>query len=178
MGCWLANSPDERRVFVPIAAIPKRIRQAFLAAEDRTFYEHPGIDLPGIANAVYINVRNLGGNRRPIGASTITQQVAKNFLLSNEAKMSRKIKEMILAFRIERTFSKNQIFRTLYERDLRSASAPIGVVAAAALSYFNKSLDELTLAEAAFLAGLPKRARSSLSPDPAAQGAPSTAATG
>jgi len=153
-GLLVGEFADERRVFVPIAAIPKRVSQAFLAAEDRTFYEHPGIDLPGIANAVYINIRNLGGARRPVGASTITQQVAKNFLLSSEVSMTRKIKEMILAFRIERTFSKNQIFE-LYLNEISLGNRSFGV-AAAALSYFNKSLAELTVAEAALLAALPK----------------------
>ena len=153
-GLLVGEFADERRVFVPIEAIPKHVRLAFLAAEDKTFYEHPGIDLPGIANAVYINLRNIGGNRRPVGASTITQQVAKNFLLSGEVSFTRKIKEMILAFRIERTFSKNQIFE-LYLNEIYLGLRSYGV-AAASLSYFNKSLTELTVAEAAILASLPK----------------------
>jgi len=153
-GLLVGEFADERRVFVPIEAIPKHVRLAFLAAEDKTFYEHPGIDLPGIANAIYINLRNFGGNRRPVGASTITQQVAKNFLLSGEVSFARKFKEMILAFRIERTFSKNQIFE-LYLNEIYLGLRSYGV-AAASLSYFNKSLKELTVAEAALLASLPK----------------------
>jgi penicillin-binding protein 1A len=153
-GLLVGEFADERRVFVPIDAIPKHVRMAFLAAEDKTFYEHPGIDIPGILHAVYINLRNFGGHRRPVGASTITQQVAKNFLLSGEVTFSRKFKEMILAFRIERTFSKDQIFE-LYLNEIYLGLRSYGV-AAAALSYFDKSLNELTIAEAAMLASLPK----------------------
>ena len=153
-GLLVGEFAAERRVFVSISAIPKRVRQAFLAAEDKTFYEHPGIDLPGIANAIWTNVRNLGGTKRPVGASTITQQVAKNFLLTSEVSLERKIKEVILAFRIERTYTKDQIFE-LYLNEIFLGFRSYGI-AAASLSYFNKSLDELTLAEAAFLAGLPK----------------------
>ncbi|MEJ2122005.1 MAG: penicillin-binding protein 1A [Alphaproteobacteria bacterium] len=160
-GLLVGEFADERRIFVPIEAIPVKLRQAFLAAEDRTFYEHPGIDLPGILNAIYINLRNIGGNRRPIGASTITQQVAKNFLLTSETTMTRKIKEMILAFRIERTFSKNQIFE-LYLNEISLGNRSFGV-AAAALSYYGKSLKELTVAEMALLAAMPK-APSALNP--------------
>jgi penicillin-binding protein 1A len=153
-GLLVGEFADERRVFVPIEAIPEHVRRAFLAAEDKTFYEHPGIDLPGIANAIYTNIRNFGDNRRPVGASTITQQVAKNFLLSGEVSMTRKIKEVILAFRIERTFTKDQIFE-LYLNEIYLGLRSYGV-AAASLSYFNKSLKELTVAEAALLASLPK----------------------
>ena len=152
-GLLVGEFAAERRVFVSISAVPKRVRQAFLAAEDKTFYDHLGIDLPGIANAIWINIKNFG-DRRPVGASTITQQVAKNFLLTSEVSIERKIKEVILAFRIERTFTKDQIFE-LYLNEIFLGFRSYGI-AAASLSYFNKSLDELTLAEAAFLAGLPK----------------------
>src|SRR5690606_18388934 len=127
---------------------------AFLSAEDKTFYEHPGIDPMGIVNAAIVNLRNMGGNRRPVGASTITQQVAKNFLLTNEVSIERKIKEAILAFRIEQTYSKDRILE-LYLNEIYLGGGSYGV-AAAALNYFNKSLSELTLAEAAYLAALPK----------------------
>jgi penicillin-binding protein 1A len=153
-GLLIGEFANERRVFVPIKAIPMKVRNAFLAAEDKTFYEHPGIDLPGIASAALTYIRNIGTHRRPVGASTITQQVAKNFLLSNKVSIERKIKEMILAFRIEHTFSKDQILE-LYLNEISLGARSFGV-AAAALSYFNKSLDELTIAEAAYLAALPK----------------------
>ncbi|MHA1536800.1 MAG: penicillin-binding protein 1A [Alphaproteobacteria bacterium] len=153
-GLLVGEFAAERRVFVSISAVPKRVRLAFLSAEDKTFYQHPGIDLPGIANAIWINVKNLGGKRRPVGASTITQQVAKNFLLTSEVSLERKIKEVILAFRIERTYTKDQIFE-LYLNEISLGNRSFGV-AAASLSYFNKSLAELTLAEAALLAALPK----------------------
>ncbi len=153
-GSLLAEYAREKRVFVPVSAIPKRVVQAFLAAEDKTFYEHPGVDLPGILRAVVTNVANRAANRRPVGASTITQQVAKNFLLSNEVSVARKIKEAILAFRIERAFAKDQILE-LYLNEIYLGFGSYGV-AAAALNYFDKPLDELTLAEAAFLAALPK----------------------
>jgi len=152
-GLLVGEFAAERRVFVSISAVPKRVRLAFLAAEDKTFYSHPGIDLPGIANAIWINIKNFG-NRRPVGASTITQQVAKNFLLTNEVSIERKIKEVILAFRIERTYTKDQIFE-LYLNEIFLGFRSYGI-AAASLSYFNKALGELTLAEAAFIAGLPK----------------------
>src|SRR5690606_6329460 len=127
---------------------------AFLSAEDKTFYEHPGIDPMGIVNAAVVNLRNLGGDRRPVGASTITQQVAKNFLLTNEVSIARKVKEAILAFRIEQTYSKDRILE-LYLNEIYLGGGSYGV-ASAALNYFNKSLGELTLAEAAYLAALPK----------------------
>ncbi|MFM9844694.1 MAG: penicillin-binding protein 1A [Dongiaceae bacterium] len=155
-GRLLAEYAIEKRVYVPIRAIPRRVIDAFLAAEDKTFYEHPGIDLPGIANAVFINVRNQfgGGDRRPVGASTITQQVAKNFLLTNEVSYERKIKEAILAYRIEQAYSKDRILE-LYLNQIYLGQGSYGV-AAASLDYFNKRLDELTIGEAAYIAGLPK----------------------
>ena len=153
-GSLLAEYAREKRVFMPVAAIPKRVIQAFLAAEDKTFYRHSGVDLPGILRAVVTNVVNYATNRRPVGASTITQQVAKNFLLSNELSVERKIREAILAFRIERAFTKDQILE-LYLNEIYLGFGSYGV-AAAALNYFDKPLDELTLAETAFLAALPK----------------------
>jgi len=153
-GRLLAEFAHEKRVFVPVEAIPKRVIQAFLAAEDKNFYRHPGIDPLSIVRAALTNLGRLGDNRRPVGASTITQQVAKNFLLSNEVSLERKAKEALLAFRIERAFTKDQILE-LYLNQIYLGVGSYGV-AAAALNYFDKSLDELTTAEAAFLAGLPK----------------------
>ncbi len=153
-GRLLAEFAIEKRVFVPIEGVPKLVINAFLAAEDKTFYSHPGIDVPGIVNAVLINVANFGRDRRPVGASTITQQVAKNFLLGNEVSLRRKVREAILAFRIEEAFTKAQILE-LYLNEIYLGYGSYGV-AAAALNYFDKSLDELTTAEAAFLGALPK----------------------
>jgi penicillin-binding protein 1A len=153
-GRLLAEFAIEKRVFVPIESIPKRVVNAFLSAEDKTFYEHPGVDFTGIARAALTNLSNLGQNKRPVGASTITQQVAKNFLLTNEVSIERKVKEAILAFRIERAFTKDRILE-LYLNEIYLGFGSYGV-AAASLNYFNKSLDELTLAEAAYLAALPK----------------------
>jgi penicillin-binding protein 1A len=153
-GRLLAEFATENRVYVPITAIPKVVSNAFISAEDKTFYEHPGIDLPGIVHAMFTNLRHMGSDRRPIGASTITQQVAKNFLLTNEVSIERKIKEMILALRIEKAYSKDHILE-LYLNEIYLGFGSYGV-AAAALNYFDKPLDELTIAEAAFLASLPK----------------------
>ena len=153
-GSLLAEYAQENRVFVPIEVMPERLIQAFLAAEDKNFYTHVGLDPMGILRAVITNIQQIGQNRRPVGASTITQQVAKNFLLSNEVSYIRKFKEALLALRIERTFSKNEILE-LYLNEIYLGIGSYGV-AAAALNYFNKSLDDLTTAETAFLAGLPK----------------------
>jgi penicillin-binding protein 1A len=153
-GRLLAEYAVENRVFVPIKVIPKRVINAFLAAEDKSFYSHAGIDIPGLINAVIVNVRNYGSDKRPVGASTITQQVTKNFLLTNERSIDRKIKEAILALRIEKAFSKDRILE-LYLNQIYLGAGNYGV-AAAALNYFNKSLDELSVAEAAYLAALPK----------------------
>ena len=155
-GRLLAEYAREKRVFVPIEAIPERVKQAFVAAEDQHFWRHPGIDPTGILRAALANLRRLqeGEGGRPQGASTITQQVAKNFFLTNEVSLERKLKEMILALRLERTFSKEKILE-LYLNEIYLGGRSYGV-AAAALAYFDKALDELTLAEAALLAGLPK----------------------
>ena len=153
-GSLLAEYATEKRVFVPITAIPRRVVNAFLSAEDKNFYSHPGVDFVSVLRAIVTNLANLGSNRRPVGASTITQQVAKNFLLTNEVSIDRKIKEAILAFRIEQAFTKETILE-LYLNEIYLGFGSYGV-AAAALNYFNKSLDELTVAEAAYLAALPK----------------------
>jgi len=153
-GQLIAEYALEKRVFVPVKAMPKRVIKAFLSAEDKNFFEHPGIDFLGVMRAVVTNLANLGTNRRPKGASTITQQVAKNFLLTNEVSIDRKVKEAILAFRIERAFTKERILE-LYLNEIYLGFGSYGV-AAAALNYFNKSLGELTLSEAAYLAALPK----------------------
>lgn len=144
----------EKRIFVPENKIPERVKQAFIAAEDKHFYSHSGIDFLGIARAVITNIKNYAQGRRLVGASTITQQVAKNFLLSSERSLSRKIKEAILAYRISKAFSKEHVLE-LYLNEIYLGNRAYGV-AAASLNYFNKSLDELTLEEAAYLAALPK----------------------
>ncbi len=153
-GRLLAEYAVEKRVFIPINAMPARVVQAFLAAEDQNFFEHIGVDFMGVARAIAINVKNLGSGRRLVGASTITQQVAKNFLLSNEVSWERKVKEAILAVRMERTLSKERILE-LYLNEIYLGFQSYGV-AAAALNYFDKSLNELSTAEVAFLAALPK----------------------
>jgi penicillin-binding protein 1A len=153
-GRLLAEFASERRVFVPIDAMPRRVINAFMSAEDKNFYEHKGVDPTGIIRAVLMNVENFGRDRRPVGASTITQQVAKNMLLTNEVSFARKIKEAILAVRIERAFTKDRIME-LYLNEIFLGFRSYGV-AAAALNYFNKALDELEIEEVAYLAALPK----------------------
>ncbi|HSA80138.1 MAG TPA: penicillin-binding protein 1A [Geminicoccaceae bacterium] len=153
-GRLMAEYAHEKRIFVPVEAIPRRLIQAFLAAEDKNFYYHPGIDPLSIVRAAFTNLERLRDDRRPVGASTITQQVAKNFLLTSEISLRRKVQEALLAFRIERAFTKEQILE-LYLNQIYLGVGSYGV-AAAALNYFDKSLDALTVAEAAFLAGLPK----------------------
>jgi penicillin-binding protein 1A len=153
-GSLLAEYAKERRLYIPIQAIPRLVLNAFIAAEDKNFYEHNGIDVSGIARAFTVYVQNYGSGRRPQGASTITQQVAKNFLLSNELSFSRKIKEALLAMKIERTLSKEKILE-LYVNEIYLGLGAYGV-AAASLLYFEKSVHELTVAEAAYLAALPK----------------------
>ena len=144
----------EKRVFVPIGSMPKIVTQAFISAEDRNFYTHPGIDFIGIGRAIAVNLQHMGQGRRLVGGSTITQQVAKNFLLGNEVSYKRKIREAIIAFRIEKAFTKQQILE-LYLNEIYLGKGRYGV-SAAALGYFNKALDELTIAEMAYLAVLPK----------------------
>ena len=108
-GQLMAEYARERRLFLPIQAIPDRVKEAFISAEDKNFYTHAGLDFTGIARAVVTNVKNMGHNRRLVGASTITQQVAKNFLLTSEQSYERKIKEALLSMRIEQTFTKPEI---------------------------------------------------------------------
>ena len=155
-GALIAEYARERRIFVPINTIPKRVIAAFLSAEDRRFYEHGGVDFQGIARAVFkiVEAKLSGSGRRAEGGSTITQQVAKNFLLSSERSMERKIKEAILAVRIERAYSKDKILE-LYLNEIYFGIGAYGI-AAASLSYFNKELQDLTIEEAAYLAALPK----------------------
>ncbi len=153
-GSLLAEYARERRLYTPIQAIPKLVLNAFIAAEDKNFYEHGGIDFTGIVRAASSAIQNYGSGKRPQGASTITQQVAKNFLLTNELSMTRKIKEALLAMKIERTFSKERILE-LYLNEIYLGMGAYGV-AAASLLYFDKSVHELSVAEAAYLAALPK----------------------
>jgi penicillin-binding protein 1A len=153
-GSLIAEYAVEKRVFVPIEVMPRLVIRAFLAAEDKNFYRHPGIDPLGVVRAALTNILNLRRDRRLVGASTITQQVAKNFLLTPEVSIARKIREAILAFRIERALSKDRILE-LYLNQIYLGLESYGV-AAAALNYFNKSLDELDLVEVAYLAALPK----------------------
>src|ERR1044072_4929027 len=153
-GALVAEYALERRLYLPIQAIPKLVLNAFIAAEDKSFYEHGGLDFSGIMRATMLYVQNYGSGRRPQGASPITQQVAKNFLLTNEASLERKIKEALLALKIERTYSKDKILE-LYLNEIFLGFSAYGV-AAASLLYFDKSVHELTPAEAAYLAALPK----------------------
>ena len=153
-GSLLAEYATQRRLYLPIQAIPKLVLNAFMSAEDKNFYDHGELDFQGIARAMVFMAQNYGTGRRPQGASTITQQVAKNFLLTNEASFERKIKEALLALKIERTYSKDKILE-LYLNEIYLGLGAYGV-AAASLLYFDKSVHELTPAEAAYLAALPK----------------------
>ena len=137
-GALLGEYSKERRLYLPIQAVPKLVINAFLAAEDKNFYEHGGIDFSGMARAGVLYAQNYGSNRRPQGASTITQQVAKNFLLTNEVSFTRKIKEALLAMRIERAYSKDKILE-LYLNEIYLGLGAYGV-AAASLVYFDKSV--------------------------------------
>ncbi len=150
----IAELATERRIFVPISAIPDMVKQAFLSAEDQKFWSHRGVDPVAIARAGWMDLMQYGQGRRPIGASTITQQVAKNMLLGNEVSVARKVKELILAVRIDQSMSKEHVLE-LYLNEIYLGLQSYGV-AAAAQAYFNKGLDELTLPEAGFLAALPK----------------------
>ena len=154
-GSLLAEYAEQRRLFIPVNHMPPRLIAAFISAEDKTFFEHGGLDWMGIAAAGvrYIQVK-LSGKGQIVGASTITQQVAKNFLLSNERSLTRKMKEALLVQRIETTFSKNQILE-LYLNEIFLGLNSYGV-AAASLNYFGKSLDQLSIEEIAYLAALPK----------------------
>ncbi len=149
-GALMAEFARQRRLYLPIQAVPDRVKAAFLSAEDKNFYNHPGIDIYGFARAVMSYVT--GGPTQ--GGSTITQQVAKNFLLSNEQTMERKAKEAILSFRIEQAYSKDRILE-LYLNEIYFGLGAYGI-AGAALTYYDKSVNELTVADAAYLAALPK----------------------
>jgi len=150
----IAEYALEKRLFIPIKSIPDKVVNAFLSAEDKNFFSHPGIDAKGILRAIIKNIQNISQNKRLEGASTITQQVAKNFLLTNEVSMKRKVKEAILAFRIERAYTKERILE-LYLNQIYLGQGTYGI-AAASLEYFDKSIKELDYSEAALLAALPK----------------------
>ena len=150
----LSELATERRIFVPYAAIPDLVKRAFVSAEDQNFFQHRGVDPVAILRAAVTDLQQYGQGKRPIGASTITQQVAKNMLLGNEVSMTRKIREALLALKIEDSLSKDRILE-LYLNEIYLGLSSYGV-AAAAQTYFNKSLDDLTVPEAAFLAALPK----------------------
>jgi penicillin-binding protein 1A len=147
----------ERRFPVPIQSVPEVVKQAFLSAEDKNFYSHPGLDPLGVLRAVAVNVVNLGSDQRLVGASTITQQVAKNFLLTSERSFARKAREAILSLRMEQAYSKDKILE-LYLNGIYLGAGAYGVEAAAQ-TYFAKSLDRLSAGEAALLAALPKAPR-------------------
>jgi penicillin-binding protein 1A len=153
-GMLIAEYALEKRLFIPYESIPKKIINSFLSAEDKNFYKHPGIDAQGILRAVIKNLHNIINDKRLEGASTITQQVAKNFLLTNEVSIKRKIKEAILAFRIEKAYSKEKILE-LYLNQIYLGAGNYGI-ASASLEYFDKSVKEINYSEAALLAALPK----------------------
>ena len=153
-GELIQDFSSEKRIFIPYNSIPKILINSFLSAEDKNFFDHPGIDAKGVLRAIIKNISNILNSKRLEGASTITQQVAKNFLLTNEVSLQRKIKEAILAFRIERSLSKERILE-LYLNQIYLGQGSYGI-AAASLEYFDKSVDELNYEEAALLAALPK----------------------
>ena len=150
----IAEYALEKRLFIPYESIPEKVINAFLSAEDKNFFSHPGIDAKGILRAFLKNIKNIYQDKRLEGASTITQQVAKNFLLTNEVSIKRKVKEAILAFRIERAYTKERILE-LYLNQIYLGQGTYGI-AAASLEYFDKSIKELNYSEAALLAALPK----------------------
>ncbi|WP_100693263.1 penicillin-binding protein 1A [Bartonella sp. 1-1C] len=153
-GHLMAEFATKHRLYLPIKSIPKILKEAFISAEDKNFYHHFGLDPAGLSRALIKNIMNIGSGQRPEGASTITQQVAKNFFLSSDATLERKLKEAILAMRIEKTYSKDHILE-LYLNEIYLGRGTYGV-AAASLTYFNKPVNELTLEECAYLAALPK----------------------
>ena len=153
-GVLVSDFSTEKRIFVPYSAISQTVINAFLSAEDKNFFDHPGVDAKGVIRAIKNNVFNIINSKRLEGASTITQQVAKNFLLTNEVSIDRKIKEAILAFRIERVLSKKRILE-LYLNQIYLGEGSYGI-ASASLRYFNKPISELNYGEAALLAALPK----------------------
>ena len=153
-GDVIADFSRERRSFIKIDQVPKRVINAFLSAEDKNFYDHPGIDAIGITRAIIKNIQNIITGSRLEGASTITQQVAKNFLLSSEVSLARKVKEAILAFRIEKALSKKRILE-LYLNEIYLGERSYGI-ASASMTYFDKSIKDINYSEAALLAALPK----------------------
>ena len=153
-GKLIAEYAIEKRLFIPYEFIPKKVINSFLSAEDKNFFNHPGVDVKGILRALIKNLKNISSNKRLEGASTITQQVAKNFLLTNEVSLNRKIKEAILAFRIERAYSKERILE-LYLNQIYLGQGTYGI-AAASLEYFDKSVKDLNYIESSLLAALPK----------------------
>ena len=153
-GQLVSDFSKEKRIFVPYNAIPAKVINSFLSAEDKNFFSHPGVDAKGVIRASINNISNIIYSKRLEGASTITQQVAKNFLLSNEVSLNRKIKEAILAFRIERALSKKRILE-LYLNQIYLGQGAYGI-ASASLEYFNKPISELNYTESALLAALPK----------------------
>ena len=153
-GVLVSDFSSEKRIFVPYSAISQTVIKAFLSAEDKNFFDHPGVDAKGVIRAIKNNIFNILYSKRLEGASTITQQVAKNFLLTNEVSIDRKIKEAILAFRIERVLSKKRILE-LYLNQIYLGEGSYGI-ASASLRYFNKPISELDYGEAAMLAALPK----------------------
>ena len=153
-GELIQDFSSEKRIFIPYNSIPKIVINSFLSAEDKNFFDHPGIDAKGVIRAIFKNISNILNSKRLEGASTITQQVAKNFLLTNEVSLQRKLKEAILAFRIERSLSKERILE-LYLNQIYLGQGSYGI-AAASLEYFDKSIDELNYQEASLLAALPK----------------------
>ncbi len=153
-GKLIAEFSLEKRLFIPFEAMPKKVIDSFLSAEDKNFFEHPGVDAKGVTRAIIKNFKNILSDKRLEGASTITQQVAKNFLLTNEISLKRKIKEAILAFRIEKAFTKKRILE-LYLNEIYLGQGTYGV-ASASLEYFDKSVKELNYEEASLLAALPK----------------------
>jgi penicillin-binding protein 1A len=158
-GSLIAEYAKERRLYLPIQAIPRLVINAYLAAEDKNFYRHSGVDPEGLARAVVTSFRNRGTNRRMQGGSTITQQVAKNFLVGDERSFERKIREALVAMRIEAAYSKDKILELYLNEIYLGAVTPGRLshgIAAAALDYFGKSVHELQLHEAAYLAALPK----------------------
>ncbi len=153
-GNLVSDFSSEKRIFVPYNSVPDVVINAFLSAEDKNFFSHPGVDAKGVFRAIINNISNIISSKRLEGASTITQQVAKNFLLSNEVSFNRKLKEAILAFRIERALSKERILE-LYLNQIYLGEGSYGI-ASASLTYFDKSINELNYAESALLAALPK----------------------
>jgi len=153
-GQLLAEYALQKRFFIPYDSIPKKVINSFVSAEDKNFFSHPGVDAKSITRAIIKNLKNFLSKKRLEGASTITQQVAKNFLLTSEVSLKRKIKEAILAFRIERAYSKDRIME-LYLNQIYLGQGTYGI-AAASLEYFDKAVNDLDYAEAALLAALPK----------------------